>query len=150
MKENPDNYTKEAEKFSKKLKQLHLQRRNGKLKNPRTAKLSKKQRQEVLNKTNSKCHICGIDLLIDNFQADHVKSHVSGGSSMVDNYLPSCGTCNNYRWHYLPEEIQWILKIGVWAKTQIERETIVGKVVAEGSDVEEVLIVLCECSARRF
>jgi hypothetical protein len=45
--------------------------------------------------------------------------------------LPSCHTCNNYRWHYLPEEIQWILKLGVFAKTQIENQTDVGMTLAE-------------------
>jgi hypothetical protein len=67
----------------------------------------------------------------NNFEADHVKSHIGGGDNRIDNYLPSCQTCNNYRWHYLPEEIQWILKIGVWAKTQIETNTVIGKNIAD-------------------
>jgi len=45
--------------------------------------------------------------------------------------LPACATCNNYRWHYLPEEIQWVMKLGVYAKTQIEKETMVGIALAE-------------------
>jgi hypothetical protein len=33
--------------------------------------------------------------------------------------LPAHSTCNNYRWDYLPEEFQYILKLGVWASTQM-------------------------------
>ena len=43
----------------------------------------------------------------------------SGGAHQENNYLPSCGTCNNYRWHYSPEEVQLILKLGSWLKTKI-------------------------------
>ena len=65
-----------------------------------------------------KCHICGQELLVDKFEADQVKSHSSGGSSIVDNYLPAYKTCNNYRWHYLSEELQWILILGVQLRFQ--------------------------------
>ena len=118
--------------LAKELQQLHQQRKAGKQTRSRTRRLTKQQRLEVLSKTNGKCHICGTPLTADQFQADHVQAHVSGGSSLVDNFLPSCSTCNNYRWHYLPEEIQWILKFGVWAKTQIEKETVLGRQMAEG------------------
>lgn len=57
-------------------------------------------------------------------------SHVRGGAHRVDNYLPACFICNNYRWHYLPEELQLILKIGVWARTEIEKETTLGNAMA--------------------
>jgi hypothetical protein len=46
---------------------------------------------------------------------------------VLDNYLPAHKTCNNYRWHYSPEEFQIILKLGVWLRTQIEKETTIGK-----------------------
>ncbi len=113
------------------LASLHKQRKAAKQKRPRNTKLTKKQRQLVLDKTGGKCHICGIALEVNNFQADHVQSHTTGGSSTIDNFLPSCSTCNNYRWHYLPEEIQMILKLGVWTKTQIERETKLGEAITE-------------------
>ena len=35
--------------------------------------------------------------------------------------------CNNYRWDYQPEEFQLILKLGVWARTEIEKGTKMGK-----------------------
>lgn len=121
-----------GETLVKLITQLHITRKEGKIKGGKRKSLTFKQRQYILSKTDSKCHICGIDLSGNNFQADHVKSHISGGMSVVDNYLPSCSTCNNYRWHYLPEEIQLILKIGVWAKTKIERKTQLGLLIADG------------------
>ena len=57
-------------------------------------------------------------------------AHSAGGAHDVDNYLPAHSICNNYRWDYLPEEVQYIMKLGVWARTQIERGTIVGNNVA--------------------
>ena len=89
--------------------------------------LSKAQRREVHSKTDGRCHICGCDVPVDNFEADHVKNHTSGGECLVENFLPSCRTCNNYRWHYLPQELQWILKIGVWAKTHMSKKTSIGE-----------------------
>src|SRR3546814_16482243 len=39
--------------------------------------------------------------------------------------------CNNYRWDYTPDEYQLILKLGVWLKGEILRETSIGKQAAE-------------------
>jgi len=85
--------------------------------------LSKEQRQRIYNKTDGLCHVCGIKLEIDNFQADHVKPFSTGGYDIVDNFLPACSQCNNYRWDYSPEEMQWILKLGVWLKTEIQKKS---------------------------
>jgi hypothetical protein len=64
------------------------------------------------------------------WNADHVLAHSSGGPHSLDNYLPAHMLCNQYRWDYSPDEFQQILKIGVWTRTQIERKTTVGKLVA--------------------
>jgi 5-methylcytosine-specific restriction endonuclease McrA len=101
---------------------LKMNRRKSKIKSPRKA-LTPKQRLAILDKTDKRCHICGIDLTTNNFQADHVKAHSSGGTHTENNYLPSCFTCNNYRWHYSPEEVQLILKLGLWIKTKIANDT---------------------------
>lgn len=85
--------------------------------------LSKEQRQRIYDKTDGLCHVCGIKLEIDNFQADHVKPFSIGGNDIVDNFLPACFQCNNYRWDYSPEEMQWILKLGVWIKTEIQQKS---------------------------
>jgi hypothetical protein len=57
------------------------------------------------------------------WQADHVLSHSGGGASTEENYLPAHILCNNYRWHYTAEELQQILKLGVWTRTQIQKLT---------------------------
>jgi HNH endonuclease len=82
--------------------------------------LSVGDRATVLAKTAGRCHICGGDV-VERWQADHVLAHAGGGRHAVDNYLPAHALCNNYRWDYSAEEFQWILKIGVWARRQMER-----------------------------
>lgn len=120
-----------AKQLSRRLAYLHQKRRAGKQHRERTGRLTPAQRLIVLQKTNKRCHVCAGKLAADNFQADHVIPHIAGGHHSVDNYLPACATCNNYRWHYLPEEIQWVMKLGVYAKTQIENETTLGVAFAE-------------------
>ena len=58
-------------------------------------------------------------------------SHSSGGAHSIDNYLPAHSVCNNYRWDYTPDEYQLILKLGVWLKGEILRETKIGRDAAE-------------------
>ena len=81
----------------------------------------------VLDKTNGRCHICGGIIEGNEWHADHVLAHSTGGKHSEENYLPAHSLCNNYRWHYDPEEFQWILKIGVWMRTQIERGSTIGQ-----------------------
>jgi 5-methylcytosine-specific restriction endonuclease McrA len=88
--------------------------------------LSGIERDQVLAKTGGRCHICG-GLIEGKWEADHVFSHSLGGEHSLDNYLPAHSICNGYRWFYEPEEFQWILKLGVWLRTLIERETPLGQ-----------------------
>lgn len=92
--------------------------------------LNKIERATVLRFTDSRCHICGGDI-DGRWQADHVRAHSAGGKHALDNYLPAHSACNNYKWDYLPEEIELILKLGVWTKTQVERGTRVGREVED-------------------
>jgi 5-methylcytosine-specific restriction endonuclease McrA len=111
---------------------LRSKRRIGKrnsTRQPRTS-LTAAERHQVLAKTSGRSHICGGEIEHDRWQADHVMAHSAGGNHDVDNYLPAHSICNNYRWDYLPEEFRYILKLGVRARTQIERGTIVGNDVA--------------------
>ena len=112
------------------IKNLAQKRRENKIKDKKRHQLTKKQRDIVLSKTDGRCHLCGIELDGKNFQADHVKPHSSGGVHNENNYLPSCSTCNNYRWHYSPEEIQVILKMGVWVKTKVSNDPSLGLAIA--------------------
>jgi 5-methylcytosine-specific restriction endonuclease McrA len=86
------------------------------------------QRLTVLAKTAGRCHICG-GMIDEAWEADHVLAHSGGGAHLEDNYLPAHRLCNNYRWDYLAEEFQYILKLGVWARTQIEMDTRLGREV---------------------
>ena len=71
------------------------------------------------------------------WQADHVNSHAHGGAHAEDNYLAAHPLCNNYRWHYLPEELQIVMKLGVWAKAQAEKGTPIGMEIAERFSTHE-------------
>jgi 5-methylcytosine-specific restriction endonuclease McrA len=125
--------------FQQELAKLAALRKSGKTKTKRQYRLTKQERQIIHSKTGGKCHVCGREVLIDKFEADHVKSHSSGGTSITDNFLPACRTCNNYRWHYLPQEFQWILKLGVWARTEIEKESVLGKSIANTFIMREII-----------
>ena len=98
---------------------LRSHRRLKKIEDVKRHALPKKKREAVLAKTDGRCHVCGIELEVTSFHADHVKSHISGGAHAESNYLPSCSTCNNLRWHYSSEEIQVIMKLGRWLKSKI-------------------------------
>jgi 5-methylcytosine-specific restriction endonuclease McrA len=93
---------------------------------PRRA-LTRADRGELLLKTGGRCHICGGTIDGNDWEADHVLAHGSGGAHAIDNYLPAHSLCNNYRWYYDAEEFQWILKPGVWVRTHIEKETRLGQ-----------------------
>jgi hypothetical protein len=82
--------------------------------------LTPAERALVLSKTASRCHICG-GSVAQNWQADHVLAHSSGGGHAHDNYLPAHALCNNNRWDYSAEEFQWVLKMGVWARHEMKR-----------------------------
>jgi 5-methylcytosine-specific restriction endonuclease McrA len=87
--------------------------------------LSPAARQAILQKSDGRCHICGGSIL-SGWQADHVLAHAGGGKHSVANYLAAHALCNNFRWDYDPEEFQWVLKIGVWARLQMEKGGRVG------------------------
>ena len=91
--------------------------------------LNPSEREKVLIKTNRRCHICG-GAIDESWEADHVLAHSGGGIHAVDNYLPAHRMCNNYRWDYLSEEFQEILRLGVWLRTQIEKKSRAGQAAA--------------------
>ena len=104
--------------LAKRLKLLHSRRKR--LRHPRRRlSLTRKQRGIVLAKTAGRCHLCG-GKTKGKFAADHVLSHAAGGRHAIDNYLPAHRLCNGCRWFYSAEEFQWILRMGVWARKQME------------------------------
>lgn len=60
-------------------------------------KLNQKQREFIYNKTNGHCAYCGCELEYKDMQADHVEPFILGGSDELDNFLPSCRSCNHYK-----------------------------------------------------
>jgi 5-methylcytosine-specific restriction endonuclease McrA len=113
--------------FSDHLKRLHASRRkrvlDHKSSRPSRRALSKAARTEVLRKAEGRCHICGGPIEGQDWDADHVFAHSAGGEHSIANYLPAHSLCNNYRWHFDTQEFQWILKLGVWFRSQVERRT---------------------------
>lgn len=89
--------------------------------------LTPKGRQHVFAKTAGRCHICGGSVAGESWEADHVFAHSAGGAHAADNYLPAHSLCNNYRWDYSAEEFQWVLKIGVWARGHMEKDSALGE-----------------------
>lgn len=98
---------------------------------PRRRRPTLSERQAISRKTGDRCHICG-GSVGTRWQADHVLAHAGGGMHSVENYLAAHVLCNNYRWDYDPEEFQWVLKIGVWARKQMEGNTELGERMLSG------------------
>lgn len=84
-------------------------------------RLNTAERAAIAAKTDGRCHICG-GVLGTTWHIDHVRAHSAGGTDATDNCLAAHSTCNTYRWDYLPEECQWTLKIGVWARIIMEKQ----------------------------
>lgn len=93
--------------------------------------LTKAERAQILLKSDGRCHICGGKIDGAPWDADHVFAHSAGGAHSLDNYLPAHKLCNQFRWNYDHEEFQWILKLGVWLRGQIESETPIGVTAAK-------------------
>lgn len=131
----PHSRFNNANELATYLRKLHEMRHQLKMslseKGSKRKPLTKEQRKNVLLKTDGRCHICGGKILGGDWQADHVLAYAQGGIHSAENYLPAHPICNNYRWDYGQEEFQWILKIGVWMRTQIENENRDAMMLAE-------------------
>lgn len=123
-----------AEAFAEYLRDLRTEREHRKASEKSFRKkrksLTPEERNQVYRKTDGRCHICGGEI-DGQWEADHIVAHSGGGDHEIDNYLPAHRVCNYYRWDYVPEEFEEILRLGVWLRTQIERERKVGKMAAE-------------------
>lgn len=108
--------------LQKLINNLQRQRKSEKQNDENRKPLSMIERQLVWNKTGGRCHLCGIKVRESGFHADHIHPHTKGGAHSISNYLPSCAVCNHLRWHYGPEEIQLMLRLGRWLKTELVKE----------------------------
>ncbi len=108
------------------LRKLRLQRLSrkqdrGLIPNKRK-RLNAAARQMILDKTAGHCHLCGGHIDDDAWEAAHVLPHAGGGQTHERNLLAAHPVCNRMRWFYGPEEFQWILRLGVWLRTQLEEQ----------------------------
>jgi hypothetical protein len=117
------------------LKVLHEQRKKYQAERrkkgtlPKRRHLSESGRKRVFDKTGDRCHLCGGkrtevskgELKEEReFVVDHIVPFASEGADSEVNFLAAHGLCNGARWFYSPEEFQWILRMGTWARKQME------------------------------
>jgi 5-methylcytosine-specific restriction endonuclease McrA len=137
---NPDELAKRLQELHQERRDLKRKRKQEKQKDRRP--LNAEERKVVLEKTNGHCHLCG-GTMSENAEGelveerkpvgdpikpvfDHIVPYATGGTNDLNNFLAAHGLCNGARWFYSPEEFQWILRMGVWARSQMERETDIG------------------------
>lgn len=53
--------------------------------------------------------------------------HSRGGKHAEDNYMPACSVCNRLRWYWASKEIRRILRLGIYAASEIREKTQLGK-----------------------
>ena len=131
----PKTYGRAA-RLARRFETLHQHRHDGNEKRRQTRQkrktLTKGERAQVLEKTAGRCHLCGGRIPRNGkWHADHVLAYSSGGRHSVDNYLAAHRLCNKYRWDYSAEQFQWILKVGVWAVSEMRRKTPIGSQMGE-------------------
>ena len=127
----------QPQQLAEHLHALRENRRSLRVTKGKRRSLSPAQRERILAKTDGRCHICG-GQIEDKWNADHVLAYSAGGKHIEENYLPAHGLCNSYKWDYSAEEFQWILKIGVWATSQIINRTQIGEEIIERFHKNEV------------
>lgn|GEM_PF-671534 len=111
---------------------------------------AKLDRRAILEKTAGRCHICGGVIASGSYwEADHVFPSSGGGPSDIGNYLPAHGLCNGAKWDQSGEELQWVLKIGVWAKKQMESDSELGSTMLRRFWMQEQNRVKRQKSASR-
>lgn len=71
--------------------------------------MNKKLRAEIKNKYDNKCSYCGCELA-DKFHVDHIKPKNNGGQDIIENYNPSCMSCNIRKSTYSIDEFREQLK----------------------------------------
>lgn len=59
--------------------------------------MNKKIREQVYQKYGGKCAYCGHEIELKEMQVDHILPKRLGGKDTMENYNPSCRTCNHYK-----------------------------------------------------
>lgn len=81
---------------------------------PKRRAISKKERQQVHEKYGGHCAYCGAEISISQMQVDHLipmefyEAYKAEGIDLdqMDNYMPACRSCNNYKSTYTLEKFR--------------------------------------------
>jgi hypothetical protein len=63
-------------------------------------------RAAVYAKCEGHCAYCGHAITMDQMQIDHVHPRVAGGPDDIENMVPSCRYCNNYKLFFTLEQFR--------------------------------------------
>lgn len=64
---------------------------------PKRRQLTKKERSAIYDKCKGHCAYCGCEIPIGKMHIDHVKPISIDGEDVLENMLPACRSCNNYK-----------------------------------------------------
>lgn len=94
-----------------------LESRSRKMSVPKRKQLSKAIRLEVLNKYDNHCAYCGCELTYEQLNVDHKIPlyYAEFGYDInylesMDNYMPSCRSCNKYKTTYTIETFRKMIE----------------------------------------
>jgi len=68
--------------------------------------LRKQLRELVYAKCGGRCGYCGWTITMREMQMDHIHPRVAGGLDHIDNLLPACRKCNNYKLFFPLEQFR--------------------------------------------
>ena len=100
----------------------------------------------IFNNTFGHCHFCGDPLNFEKYgckeieniegawEADHIHQKAKGGRIDESNCLPACVRCNRLRWHRKGNELREVILLGLIAKKEIKKNSIIGKQILELKD----------------
>lgn len=64
----------------------------------------KEIRQEIYDKAEGRCQLCGRKILYEEMTLDHITPLFFNGKDCVENLQCTCKVCNGFKSHILPEE----------------------------------------------
>lgn len=92
--------------------------------------ISKDLRNQVYDKTDGRCYLCGEFLDFDYFEVEHRIPLTKGGSNEFDNLFPSCHCCNTMKSSIYPQElIEKIIQIFMYQMEQKTNNSLKWKIV---------------------
>jgi hypothetical protein len=99
------------------------------------------QLRAIWERTGGHCHFCGDPVKFEkrgwavqldgHWEVDHVIQRGKGGARSVQNCLPACTRCNRLRWHRAGAAVRELLELGLIAREEIQRRTVVGLTLAD-------------------